>query len=43
MPSVLCSDSNFISFSAVMLLKCVFSSAACVMYDCESTAAPIGK
>ena len=35
--------SNFISFSAVMLLKCFVRTAACVVYELESTAAPIGK
>src|SRR6476659_976602 len=37
------SDCHFISFSAVTLLKWAFSTGACVVYDCESTAAPIGK
>jgi hypothetical protein len=42
-PSVFCRDSNFISFSVVMLLKCRSNSAACVWIEPGSTAAPIGK
>src|SRR5262245_22461706 len=41
--SVGSSASNFISFSAVTLLKCLVRTDACVVYELLSTAAPIGK